>query len=235
MAPNLDYAIPECRWQQQKVNCFDYFSSVMTEEGRCFAFNANFHDIYTDMYVYFDSTENVCETIIVNFRTSSRIMTKKIGRNLSGSNSDAGHNTTTKQRKYSNCAADAGQKYKLDLILSLYEHDHERVCGDLILGYKFALNVPGETNSKRRTAEISKNFRIIIDPKFHDISNSLRRLNPEQRNCFLDSERKLYFYKKYSEDNCLYECLANYTKRTCKCVPFYMPSKLFIFDLKRNS
>lgn len=47
-APNIDYVMHECRWQQQK-NCFDYISPMMTHKGKCFAFNAlSSYDMYTD-------------------------------------------------------------------------------------------------------------------------------------------------------------------------------------------
>lgn len=49
LAPNLDYVFHECRWQQQKINCFDFLSPVLSFNGLCFAFNAlSSHDMYTD-------------------------------------------------------------------------------------------------------------------------------------------------------------------------------------------
>lgn len=49
LAPNLEYAIKECRWQQKKIKCSEYLSSVFTRRGFCFTFNdLNSYDMYTD-------------------------------------------------------------------------------------------------------------------------------------------------------------------------------------------
>lgn len=48
-APDLNYVFHECYWQQEKINCSDYMTSVLTPLGRCFAFNAfNSYDMFTD-------------------------------------------------------------------------------------------------------------------------------------------------------------------------------------------
>lgn len=56
-------------------------------------------------------------------------------------------------------------------------------------------------------------------------SEGLRNYKPEQRKCFYQSERRLHFFKMYTQDNCEKECLANLTKTMCGCVKFSMPSK----------
>lgn len=49
LAPNRDYTINACQWQQKKVNCIEYMSPIMTNHGVCFSFNAlNSQDMYTD-------------------------------------------------------------------------------------------------------------------------------------------------------------------------------------------
>lgn len=50
LAPNHEYTIQECRWQQQQINCSKYISSILTLFGHCFVFNAlNFYEMYTDV------------------------------------------------------------------------------------------------------------------------------------------------------------------------------------------
>lgn len=49
IAPSIRQSTMGCMWQRRVAKCFEIFSPVLTEEGLCFAFNAqNSHEIYTD-------------------------------------------------------------------------------------------------------------------------------------------------------------------------------------------
>lgn len=49
VAPDLDYVIKECRWKGKSFKCSDQFTSIFTQWGLCFTFNAlNSHDVYTN-------------------------------------------------------------------------------------------------------------------------------------------------------------------------------------------
>ena len=52
---------------------------------------------------------------------------------------------------------------------------------------------------------------IIANPGVHPISH-------EKRQCFLQSEKKLKYYKNYSYHNCFMECVANYTFLVCHII-----------------
>jgi hypothetical protein len=45
-----------------------------------------------------------------------------------------------------------------------------------------------------------------------------------RRKCFYQNENQLRFFKVYSQSNCEWECLTNFTMKACGCVMFYMPS-----------
>lgn len=99
-------------------------------------------------------------------------------------------------------------------------------CESLNRGFKVALIVPGEA------LQMSKNFIyvsydedtfIAIKSKFITTSNGLRSYTPQQRRCFFNSERRLRFYRVYSQSSCEVECLTNFTKIECECVKFSMP------------
>lgn len=49
----------------------------------------------------------------------------------------------------------------------------------------------------------------------------LIKFDIEKRHCLFQGEKKLRFFKIYSKKNCEVECLSNYTKKMCDCVPFY--------------
>jgi amiloride-sensitive sodium channel len=54
-------------------------------------------------------------------------------------------------------------------------------------------------------------------------SPKLQSYDPKVRQCFFEDEKKLRFFKLYTQSNCEIECLANFTLNTCGCVKFSMP------------
>lgn len=58
------------------------------------------------------------------------------------------------------------------------------------------------------------------------IDEVMESWTPEQRNCFMEHEKKLKFYKIYTKANCEHECLSHAMLRACSCVPFYIIREL---------
>lgn len=57
------------------------------------------------------------------------------------------------------------------------------------------------------------------------IDKDLEAWKPKQRNCFMDGEKKLNFFKIYTKASCEHECLSRASLKTCGCIPFYMIRK----------
>lgn len=55
-----------------------------------------------------------------------------------------------------------------------------------------------------------------------------------RRNCYLEFERQLRFFKTYSKNNCELECLSNFTVNSCGCAQFYMISEFILLVLDIN-
>lgn len=70
-------------------------------------------------------------------------------------------------------------------------------------------------------------YIIKIKPEV-TVSTNLESYSPERRKCFYSYERKLIYYKFYTEINCKMECLVNTTLKLCGCVPYYAPSKYLV-------
>lgn len=64
---------------------------------------------------------------------------------------------------------------------------------------------------------------ITVKPKVTFSTPKLASYSPKLRGCFFNSERYLRFFKVYSEVNCLIECQANATTKSCGCIQFHMP------------
>ncbi|GLG96287.1 Pickpocket, partial [Gryllus bimaculatus] len=56
----------------------------------------------------------------------------------------------------------------------------------------------------------------------------------QQRRCYFPDERRLAFFRLYSQSNCEIECLANLTLRHCGCVPFHMPQAFQDVDFRAS-
>lgn len=68
----------------------------------------------------------------------------------------------------------------------------------------------------------TENF-LDLNPKTIRADDSLHRIPPTTRQCFLQDERWLRFYEHYSLLNCMTECQANYTFAHCGCNMYFQP------------
>lgn len=100
------------------------------------------------------------------------------------------------------------------------------LCDESLQGYKVVLHHPSEL------PDMDKHFRLPLDyavyvgikPTMITVSEALLDYRPEDRKCYFAEEKPLRMYKLYTQQNCLSECLANYTFSQCGCVAFYMPT-----------
>lgn len=77
-----------------------------------------------------------------------------------------------------------------------------------------------------------------IDPRMWVFSLLLRNDNNFiiyiSRNCYFEDERKLLYFNKYSEENCLIECRSLITEESCLCVPFNYPRKFASLKFEKS-
>ncbi|XP_031639513.1 pickpocket protein 28-like [Contarinia nasturtii] len=208
MAPNLTYTMHECRWQQKKINCVEYFIPMVTGAGLCFAFNAlNSRDIYTD-------------------ESASALINTKARSNLSNWSIETGYNGEYNGSEYPNRVPKSGREHGLDIVLSMNTRDHDAFCEGGNHGFQIGLNAPSDMELIESSLNYIKPFtdtKIIIKPTLFATLDGLGNYEPKQRNCYFKSERKLRFFKTYTQSNCNMECRANFTKQKCDCVKFSLP------------
>lgn len=65
-----------------------------------------------------------------------------------------------------------------------------------------------------------RELKILITPSVINTDEDLISFDVEDRQCYLDGEKYLRFYKIYSVKNCNVECFGNYSLEICGCVPF---------------
>lgn len=66
-------------------------------------------------------------------------------------------------------------------------------------------------------------------PEMFLMDDAIKAWPLQKRNCCLDGERNLIFFKIYTKHNCKHECLSLLMLEKCKCVPFYMIRKDIFF------
>jgi hypothetical protein len=54
-------------------------------------------------------------------------------------------------------------------------------------------------------------------------AKGIEGLDPEARHCFFPHEGNLDFYKKYTFQNCRFECGIKLTEKMLGCTPWYLP------------
>ena len=66
--------------------------------------------------------------------------------------------------------------------------------------------------------------KISLTPRLVSADESVKTLQPGQRNCKFSHETEdLVFLKQYSKAGCQFECKLQYAKKTCGCTPWDYP------------
>lgn len=117
------------------------------------------------------------------------------------------------------------------VVMKVPNDDIDHLCGGPIQGFKAAFHPPDEGPQIWKTHFIispGRSALVTIDPKITQTESSVAKYSPDMRLCYFNSERKLRFFKRYTQRNCEVECLGNFTLAECECVKFSMPSKNLI-------
>lgn len=62
---------------------------------------------------------------------------------------------------------------------------------------------------------------ILITPQVIETDDNLKSFSPQVRQCYFEGEKKLDFFRFYSTENCLAECISKIIYEFCGCVQFY--------------
>ena len=58
---------------------------------------------------------------------------------------------------------------------------------------------------------------VSVKPEEIHASHEIHDYDYHTRQCYLDTDRELLFFKNYTFLNCFQECASNYTKEVCLC------------------
>lgn len=121
-----------------------------------------------------------------------------------------------------------GANAGLRIILSQPRSEINYLCSGPYVGFKMLLHTPDEVPQVDKYyihLPLDQEVLVKVAPRVVTTAAALRGYTPDQRQCFFESERKLLYYRRYSQRNCELECLANLTLSRCGCVNLGMPRK----------
>lgn len=168
-------------------------------------------------------------------RMAPGMMVVKSNLNITNWSIGVGYDKVSNSTTYPFRSFNAGYRGGLRASIQIERENLNYYCQQHGLGFKLILSVPGDSyriSQQSFQIPLFEDVRIAIKPKLVITSKQLRKYKPDQRQCFYHSERKLRFFKSYSQNNCELECLSNFTKKACGCVRFFMPSRFPLFCLK---
>lgn len=151
-------------------------------------------------------------------------------------NLDSGYSNNRSERAYPHHVFGTGLQASLIVILQVFKGDIDHLCGGGIQGFTVMFHPPNEAPQvfkKYFHLSPGKTISLSIEPKMTTTPDNIRTsYDPSVRRCYFEYERKLRFYKQYTQQNCEWECLSNYTLKQCGCVKYSMPRKMTLTELK---
>ncbi|KAK5641672.1 hypothetical protein RI129_010219 [Pyrocoelia pectoralis] len=204
MLPNFDpHNLTSIKWLGEKLDSNQSLSLSITSEGICYTFNML---PYEEIVTYDD-----------NLKNKPAIKSRKWSL-------EKGYSPNETFDVFPRRTFTSGFKGGLTIEALNTNNSHlDYICGESLQGYKVALHHPCELPNMDRHFRLPLNQAVLvaIKPEMITVSSELWNYSPQDRKCYFAEEKYLASYKIYTHQNCLDECLANYTLSQCKCIPFY--------------
>lgn len=213
------------------------FSPVWTEEGLCFTYNTlNSDELYQTEYVYSYSITVMREHIHIFGHLSNSVTVPPIRHNRlatahwHGSEQSASYTSAdSTDDTYPVRAHSAGARGSLIVVLQLRTADADFMCrGPTAGGFKVAVHAPDEVPFvSRHFHRLAGNAEtaLAVRPSVQRTAEALRSYASERRRCFFAGERRLNYFRAYTQRNCELECVTDELVRKCGCTRFSMPSE----------
>ncbi|KAJ8923404.1 hypothetical protein NQ315_001962 [Exocentrus adspersus] len=212
IAPRLKNIFFQCRWDLHLDNCSQSFRKVLTEDGLCYTSNMLRKEelLRDNVYLHYDMGE---------------------GSSSDGWSLETGYPESASKDSFPRRAKFSGFTGSQVLVLTDYLQDLDYACKGPVQGFKIILHHPAEmprVTMNYLQASLNEELLVLITPDMMTTSRGIRSYDPLKRQCFFPNERYLFFFQTYTQQNCEFECLTNYTLSRCGCVAFYMPCKYFL-------
>lgn len=121
-----------------------------------------------------------------------------------------------------------GTNAGFNVILKILHENIDKLCDGALNGFRVTFTSPYEYPYFTKLCYYISPKRAVdflITPKVILPSPGLHTYDPIERQCYFPNERRLKFFKIYTQGNCQLECAWNVTLRECGCFTLTMPSK----------
>ncbi|XP_031340945.1 pickpocket protein 28-like [Photinus pyralis] len=211
MMPNFDVGnVSKIIWNENLLNFTDAFDLSVTTQGVCYTFN---------MMAYEDMLRN--GNMFKRFKKSQHRLRKF--------SFDGGYQPGKDEGEYPRRTFTPGLGGGLT-IDSLYTNSShlDDLCEGSLQGFKVVIHAMCELPNMDKHIKLPLNHmvNVAVKPSVVVVSKELQQYSPKERKCYFFLEKFLATYKVYTQKNCMQECLANFTRARCGCIPFYFARKL---------
>ncbi|XP_044758989.1 pickpocket protein 28-like [Coccinella septempunctata] len=197
-----------CKFGEKIMPCDKLLQPIITDEGLCYTFNMfDVRDIYSDLnrMKYFSSNVPPANWDV----------------------DDGYPDDVPTSRDYPVRVLGSGNKNSLVVVLLTKKTNVYYSCRDFSLqGMRVTLHMPARIPRPNQVffpVGLNELVYAQVTPTLMGTTPKIRDYGPHKRNCFFGKERKLRYFKLYTQSNCNLECWTNYTIQECGCVHFYMP------------
>ncbi|KAL7031154.1 hypothetical protein ACKWTF_006916 [Chironomus riparius] len=178
----------------------EYISEIITPWGLCFTYNIAFSNDLLDVNA-----------------TSEDFHYEYSNKMFGNFDFDAPPTDFPYKLSTSKAGLWVGFKYSFFTSYKFLENDFD--------GYVVSFHNPYELPTKNsKIIKFNKQIQtmILIDPSISTTDESLMEYEPAERNCYLEKEKILKWFKVYTKNNCENECLTDFMYSHCGCVEFFM-------------
>ncbi|KAJ3655395.1 hypothetical protein Zmor_014527 [Zophobas morio] len=197
-----------CSFMDSDSACVNYVTHIITDQGICYSFNIlDRNHIYRENISHYKDYHTIANTSV-------------------DYDGDLGYKKTAGVNTYPVRALASGADNSLTLIFVHRSLNNDYICNQFLNGFRISLHSPRDVPRLSQSyfrVPLNKAVTAAVKPELTLISPAVKSLRPETRNCYLQNERPLQYFKLYTQSNCLLECLTNYTLKKCGCVQYFMP------------
>ncbi|KAJ8943545.1 hypothetical protein NQ318_023056 [Aromia moschata] len=212
----------KCSWMGNIYPCYEIFQPIVTDEGLCMTFNMlNKDDLFRD----------VVDPPPIQHKLHLYNAQKPEDWTVGYGYGDLADVETFPRR-----ALLAGSMNALIVNLNVSLEDLDYACtsfqGFQVVLHK-AVRFPTVQQHYFRVP-LRKSVIVAISPTQLITSDNVKAYSVAKRRCYFQSEKRLKYFKHYTQYNCKLECLTKLTLKKCGCVAFYMPNNLDMDGLEHS-